>query len=443
MPSTLAPPQRRRLTPARDERKTILVTDAGRASGVAIIRSLARHGYRVIAADNDRRSPGLRSRCAPERLVYPDPVLDPAAFVEALHAALADRPVDLVIPITDETLLPLSAAREQFEGLSRLAIAEAAALEVATNKQQTLELARSLGVPVPRTVVVSSSAEARAFAGTAGHLSWPVVLKPLSSRLHRPSRIERLEVAYARDAGELERRLATFDGRCPVLVQEYVAGTGCGVEVLAAEGRCLAAFQHRRLREVPITGGASSLRESVPLDPVLFDYTERLLRALAWTGLAMVEFKHGPAGPRLMEINGRVWGSLPLAVASGMDFPAKLAALYLSDPDGGTDCRSVAGVHAPAGSLRAGLQHPPDTNYRIGVRSRHLELDVLWIGSVLCGRRRYPFLPAPRRWRALTAALGLLNPRCQCDILSFRDPAPGLAEIGRIVRKVWSKVCRG
>ena len=60
-----------------------------------------------------------------------------------------------------------------------------------------------------------------------------------------------------------------------------------------------------------------------------------------------------------MEINGRPWGSFPLAVRSGMDFPALLADLFLNGPPQNFD--SV------------------NTNYQAGVRSRNLELDLMWI----------------------------------------------------------------
>ena len=87
-------------------------------------------------------------------------------------------------------------------------------------------------------------------------------------------------------------------------------GDGIGVELLMDHGRPLAAFQHRRIQEVPPTGGASALRESVELDPDLYDHAVALLRELGWTGLAMVEFRRGADGVgNLMEINGRVWGS--------------------------------------------------------------------------------------------------------------------------------------
>jgi predicted ATP-grasp superfamily ATP-dependent carboligase len=392
---------------------TVLVSDAGRGSSIAIIRSLGRHGLRVIAADHDPRSPGFRSRYAAERLVHTDPAAAPGAVVEALHARAAAGDVDLIVPVSDEVLLPLAAARERFAGLAALAIPERAALAQAADKGATLRLARGLGVPVPRTAVVRSTADALA---AAGELGWPVVLKPAVSRLLRDGRIERFEVAYAADPPGVAAAMARVAGRCEMLVQEHLPGEGHGVELLADAGRVLMAFQHRRLHEVPITGGASALRESVPIDPELLGHATRLLGALRWTGLAMVEFRVGPDGPALMEINGRVWGSLPLAVKSGVDFPLGLVGVHL------------------------GAAVPPAEPPAIGVRSRNLGLELVWIASVLRRRRRYPFLTAPRRRQAVAAALRLPLRRDGYDVLAADDPAPGVADAaracGRVLRKV-------
>ena len=199
-----------------------------------------------------------------------------------------------------------------------------------------------------------------------------------------------------------------------VLLQRWLPGDGLGVELLMDRGRPLAAFEHRRLREFPPTGGASSLRESVALDVDLYENAVRMLGELDWTGLAMVEFRRGPDGVGyLMEINGRVWGSLPLAVRAGIDFPAELADLLVST-DGGH-----GGTH---------------TAYRLGVRARNLRLDVAWIGSVLSGRRRQPGMPWPSRRQAVRAIVSLVDPRIGDDLMAWSDPMPGLAQLGTIVR---------
>jgi predicted ATP-grasp superfamily ATP-dependent carboligase/thymidylate kinase len=398
----------------------VLVTDASRGSAVSIIRSLGRRGMHVIAADSKARSPGFSSRYAADRLRYPPPAESPEEMVETLLAAARDRGIDLIVPVTDETLLPLAAARERFAGVCALAVPDARGLAASHDKMATIDLAANLGIPLPRTKLVSTVKEALPAAAALG---WPVVVKPRYSRILRVGRgIERYDVSYAADEATLAEQVGRLEGRCDVLLQEYCAGEGYGVELLASEGRPLAAFQHRRLREVPITGGASSFRESVALDPLLFDYSSRLLGALDWTGLAMVEFKWGEEGPRLMELNGRIWGSLPLAVKSGIDFPAGLADVCLG-----------RGPHT---------EDPPRTSYPVGVRSRNLGLEMVWIGSTLRRARRYPGVPTPRRRAAVAAALRLLNPADGYDVLTRDDPRPGLLELVGIAAKLRRKVGR-
>jgi predicted ATP-grasp superfamily ATP-dependent carboligase len=398
---------------------TILVTDAGRGSAVAIIRSLGRRGWTVIAADDCANSPGLRSRYAAGRVVYAPPETAPAQFVETIKSAVRKHRIDLVIPVTDPAILRIAEARSDFEGLCALSIPSITALDTVCNKHSTIELAGRLGVPVPRTVVVSGVNEAVA---AARDFSWPVVLKPQVSRLHNGALIEKLLVSYAEDAEALTQTMRRFEGRCPVLLQEFCAGEGQGVELLMHEGRPLAAFQHRRLREMPVQGGPSALRESVSLDPILYEHSVNMLREIRWTGLAMVEFKVSPAAAWLMEINGRVWGSLPLAVHAGIDFPARLVELLLH---AGNEGDSVS-----------------PSSYRTGVRSHNLELELGWIASVLMGRHRSPSLPFPPRRECLSALLQLFHPAYKQDMLSLNDPIPGLLDILRILKRGVSRFVR-
>src|SRR5678815_3849630 len=116
----------------------------------------------------------------------------------------------------------------------------------------------------------------------------------------------------------------------------------------------------------------------------------------------MVEFRVGPDGPALMEINGRVWGSIPLAVAAGMDFPARLVDLY----QGVTTSDGVGSTTIA-------------TDYVTGVRARNLELDLIWIGSVLRGSPRASIAAWPPRRAALRAIADLVVPGIDDDILSW------------------------
>lgn len=397
--------------------KTVFVSDAGRSSAIAIIRSLGRQGLRVIAADSQSNAIGFHSRYTSSRFVYPAPEENPEAFVDAVHQYIQDEKVDLIIPVTDEVILPLSQARERFAGLCHIAMAELEALDIVTNKLKTFDLAKEQNVPLPTTHLLNTEAEAKEIADS---LQWPVVLKPMRSRLLGGEGVEAFHVVYAGNAEELLEHMRHFEGRCEVLLQEYTPGEGHGIELLLYEGKPVCAFQHKRLHEVPITGGASALRESVAIDPKLLDYSLRMMSALKWTGLAMVEFKLTADGPKLMEINGRVWGSLPLATHSGMDFPKFLADIYLND--------------SPSAPPK------PHTDYTIGIKARNLSMDIVWWFSLLRGDKRRPYLETPSRSELLPAALSYLNPFYKTDVQSWDDPLPGILELPQIVTKIIGKV---
>jgi predicted ATP-grasp superfamily ATP-dependent carboligase len=391
----------------------VLVTDARLPSAVAVIRSLGRRGMDVIAADSRRVSAGFYSRYASARLLYPSPEASPDEVVEVLLREARDRQIDLIFPVTDELVLPLSAARERFASTSVLALPEAKALAISQDKLATLQLARKLGIPTPRTALIATVDEA---LGAARELGWPIVVKPQASRAFgERGAINAFGVVYANSDEQLERSVRRLQGRT-ALLQEYCVGEARGVGLLLHRGAPLVGFQYRRLREVPISGGPSSFRESVALETVHYDYAVSLLGALDWTGLAMVEFKGGEDAPKLMEINGRIWGSLALAVKSGVDFPGHAAEMYLRGPD------SVA-----------------QERYSVGVRSRDIRLELSWIASTLRAKREYPFIASPRRREALRAAVRLFAPSDGYDVMTRDDPLAGVAEVASFVPRLYRK----
>src|SRR5262249_40521175 len=117
--------------------------------------------------------------------------------------------------------------------------------------------------------------------------------------------------SIGRSADDVRREYRRLHALAPFpLIQEKIEGAGYGVGVLAAAGRVVASFAHRRIREYPISGGPSTICVSV-VDDRLSGYAASVIRELGWTGVAMVEFKKGD-DYRLMEVNPRFWGSLPL-----------------------------------------------------------------------------------------------------------------------------------
>src|SRR5262249_42882381 len=143
---------------------------------------------------------------------------------------------------------------------------------------------------------------------------------------------QKLSVRHAATREELRARLDELPPSAyPLLLQQRIVGPGVGIFLLLWSGGLVATFAHRRIREKPPSGGVSVYRESIAADPRLVACSLALLRQFAWEGVAMVEYKiDATTGvPYLMEINGRFWGSLQLAVDAGVNFPELLVSLAL------------------------------------------------------------------------------------------------------------------
>jgi len=384
-----------------------LVLDGDQLSTLAIVRSLGRNGWQVTVGANTPGSVAARSRHCRNNWVYPDPMLERDRFLKELAQYVAQGGFDVVVPVTERSLVPLRAIRAQLENTTRVAMASEDALEVVLSKSRTMKLAARLGVPVPASVTVEGSADLDA----AARIGFPLVLKSDTSKVWDANGTgTSFSAGYATDRAELGQRWDEQEraGRC--IAQQRVEGIGVGIGVLAREGELLCAFQYRRLHEVPIAGGGSSYRVSEPLDPQLVGDVQRILAQLRWDGVAMFEFKRSEATGQywLLEINGRFWGSLPLAVAAGVDFPAALVELVVEGK-----------VPGPA-------------RYRSGVRCRNLTGEYAWLKEAM-RRRPKPFTRYPSMLSVLRDSVRMLNPFERWDAQQISDPVPGIAEALRLV----------
>ncbi|HLD46164.1 MAG TPA: ATP-grasp domain-containing protein, partial [bacterium] len=130
-----------------------------------------------------------------------------------------------------------------------------------------------------------------------------------------------------------------LEGSLLPMLQEYIKGYGCGFFALYDHGKCCVTFQHRRIREMPPSGGRSVAAET-GFNPLVAEYGKQILDALQWHGLAMVEFKVDESGrPFLMEINAKLWGSIELAISAGVNFPQMMVDLHLGKQPAIDVCR--------------------------------------------------------------------------------------------------------
>ena len=396
----------------------VLLTDGDQRATLAVARSLGRAGIPVVVAEERESSIAGASRFCFRRLRYPSPLQDPVGFQACVLEHVARGGYDMVVPMTDITTLLLSPVRDRLETHVRLPMAPSSAQAQANDKREMMLAATRVGIGTPATYMLHEDDD---LAKVAANLEYPVVLKPRFSRFLSEGRWVFGRVRYVHDPGELQAQYRELHAQIPCpLVQEKIEGDGSGVFLLVWNGVLKAAFCHRRLREKPPSGGVSVLRESAPLDQPLLEKSLALLRAIGWNGVAMVEYKidRRDGEAKLMEVNGRFWGSLQLAIDAGVDFPVMLY------------------------RLAKGEDVPPQLDYRVGVKSRWLlgDLDHLLI------RWRHPAEANGLPGSLLSALLQFLKFHQRdtyYEVFKFDDPGPGWTELRQYCSQLFHRPGKG
>ena len=286
---------------------------------LAVVRSLGRAGIEVHAAPINRNYPALKSKYISAVHHFPSYSADPSAWRDAVACVLREQSFDLVVPCCDPAILPLHIHRKDFEGHC-IAIPSPAGMELLFDKELTRQLCTDLGVNIVKGARLGQDQDAKQLVAEFG---LPLVIKP--RRSYWDDALEAWGKVYIPETeDEVRDVLAGIDDRSRYLVESYFEGTGTGVSVLAKDGAILQAFQHRRLREG--RGGNSSLRISEAVQPELMKAVEKINGRLALNGVCMFEFRfnHDTGDWIMIETNARFWGSLPLPLSIGVDFPRYL-----------------------------------------------------------------------------------------------------------------------
>ena len=285
--------------------------------------------------------------------------------------------------------------------------ADANSLRAISDKAHLLQAAPSVGIAIPEQRLVENASEWKSLLD--GALSFPVVLKPARSIAEHNGGRVKLSVRHAATPAQLEAEFRVMDPAAyPILVQQRVVGPGVGIFLLLWDGELIATFAHKRIREKPPAGGVSVYRESIAADPSLVARSRALLEAFAWRGVAMIEYKlDATTGtPYLMEVNGRFWGSLQLAIDSGVDFPTLLVKAAM------------------------GEQPAPVSDYRLGLRSRWWWGDVDHLLARLRRTDSELSLPPgqPGRMGTLRDFFTLWRAGDRNEVLRLGDPTPFIHE---------------
>jgi predicted ATP-grasp superfamily ATP-dependent carboligase len=378
----------------------VIVIGTNNPTGLVLVRELARHGVAVHAVGQPKGLGGASRYC---HRFWARPQ---GAIAEWLPDLIEQTGAKAVIAWSESDLRQMALMPATVRG-SALLVPRLDALTLALDKKRTLALAREVGILTPDT-------------SDGPPESWPVVVK-WSDPMGVMPKLEAAGLPFHKaefcdDPAALQRALSRYEGLDEKpLVQSYAKGRGLGQMFYMEGGRATLVFQHERIHEWPPEGGFSSLCQSLDLrlhaqQRVL---SEKLLVAMDWQGVAMVEYRWDPATDRytLMEVNGRFWGSQPLAHHCGAEFAWELYR------------RRVLGETQPA---------PP---YRPGVIAQYTIPELRRLARVWFGRSKIHdpyFKPSP--WRDLAVFLGgIFRPRVRYYVWDWQDPRPWARDMWNIM----------
>ena len=385
--------------------KKVLILDAMQRSALAATRSLGARGISVVTADDSLHTLAGASRFSHQSLVYPPPENETDAFITYLLHVLDTYQLDMILPMSEITCSVIMKNRAQFHNVV-IPIADFDKFDFVSNKSSLFKLAETLNLPVPNTYDIENKEDLKSIVND---LQFPVVLKPARSRFFTENGWINTSVAFASSIEELEKLISNhvYFTEHPFMIQSYIEGVGQGLFALYKEGKPVCFFSHKRLKEKPPRGGVSVLCESVAASPAMLHSAKTLLDHVKWSGVAMVEFKVSADGtPYLMEINARFWGSLQLAIDSGVDFPYLLYQTYLDE----------------------NLTPPKD--YKKGNRLRWLlgDLDRLFIII------KDPDFSIGTKLKELFSFLNFFQPRLRYEIIRIDDIKPFLFELKQYIK---------
>lgn len=374
-----------------------LITDIERRKALPIIRALGEEGVKVIGISSHRFPLGNFSKYCSKVYLCSNYLLFPEKFLDELVNIINEERPNSFFPIEDEIIQLILLNKARIEKFTKFVLPDYINFMNAYDKWETITIAKDEGIPVPNTYMPNSEDEIDLIVNENPFKKY--VIKPRKSSGSRGlvfvENVSVLKEKYLEVAKQYKRPM----------IQEMIPkdGKGFGVFILYDyEMQVRAIFGHKRLREYPIDGGPSTLRIS-HFDKDLIEKSLNLTRNMRLVGVSMVEFKENIiTGEKvLMEVNPRFWGSLQLAIFSGVNFPVIYHLIAL------------------------GEKPVPILDFKTDLLCR-------WLlpGDIL------NFLNNKNRFNMHPSFFDFFNKRQTDDILSLNDPLPVIGIIFEGLRKI-------
>ncbi len=338
----------------------VLVTDGGSVtarSTLAAVRALHAAGHEPWVTVSDRPSLASSSRHCAGAVTTSSAAS--SAYPDDVRAAVERHGFFTVMCSSDVSLLALRPPGHEL-----------------VRKDEVSRRAELAGLPLIPERMIDTADDVRA---VAPGLDYPVAVKPIE-RKASDGPVERID---------RPEELVGLVDLAPLVVQRWVDEPLSAYSGVMHDGRMIAVVAQESERLWPSGAGVSCYARTTPVDPDRVAALEKL--AHDHEGVIQAQF----LGDSLIDLNPRVYGSLPLALAAGVNLPA---------------------IHVAA--LRGLVQDIPTA--RVGARYRWIEGDVRHVVAAVRGGHL-----------STRQALGALAPHrgTAHSTMSLSDPGPMLRRL--------------
>lgn len=332
-------------------------------SSYAVLRNLTKHGIDVVVADSRKIGMCQWSKYPSAKYTYTSHYENEEGFIEDILEICKKERIDIVFPSHNETEI-LAKYSERFSASQKSLFPDYKACEIFNNKALSYDHASKSSVPLPFRYEYNSLNELSLILDN-DRKSNKYVLKTLTGNSAKGVFYAEGKSSTIKLAEEVIDKYKLPKSRFPQ-IEEYVEGDGWGCSCFYWHGTKITSFTHRRLREKTATGGTSTFR-GMEANELLEQYTKQILDSINWHGFAMVEFKVNPKSGQVwfIEVNPRLWGSFPMAVNAGVEFPH----LALLCSEKGSDLA---------------LSQTKDLKIKNGFKSKWLLGELLLLASSIC-----------------------------------------------------------
>jgi predicted ATP-grasp superfamily ATP-dependent carboligase len=327
--------------------------------------------------------------------VLPESGQDPERFVDGILAEAERSECRALIAGTERDLLALAHGRERLGSL-RTGIPELETVLRATNKSTVYRLGAEVGLSVPKTIELTSRAPPELI-----DMELPLIVKPERSVLESPAGDIVRRAQRITSTQELQRVCAMLNGD-RWLAQPCIPGHLGAISGVAWKGQLLCAVHQLAERTWPVATGISAYARTVAPNPDLEHGVARLIDRLRWSGIFQAQFIHSRDDAYLIDFNPRIYGSISLAIAAGLNLPAIWA-----------------------GVLMGSVVRPRP--YDVGVRYRNEDRDARALLRLVFSDR------------SISVLRGFIPHRHTVhSVLSLADPLPFLSTLARL-RGLWRR----